>query len=441
MRHNWDDAAPPPRSNAQPMPRHASQAGGGMPMPPRSTVPPARPNTYAHYEQATPKQEPMPPQNQPRDEQILRRVDGTPISTRGRLERPRPARRALPEQQQQQHVTAEVRIERTAYAPALSPYDADVVIEMPKSPKPTYTPPRAAAPQPTSVSPIHQPSAPIRQGLPTRQAPPSISSTVPPRPERQEQRSISEAVPPMPTEEQILLSPGMCPACRGAGYLRLEVPIGHPAFGRAVPCTCKEEQLAQRRRVELWKLSSLDAFQEMTFDRFNMTVPGTREAWEAAKRYAADPDGWLVLSGSCGSGKTHLAAAIANMQLELGTLVLFNVVPHLLDHLRSAFAPHSETTYDALFEKVCQAGLLVLDDLGAEHSTPWAQEKLFQIINHRYMYRYPTVITTNLELINDLDDRVRSRLTDIGLVRHVRVEATDYRPHHVPPRRTARPLR
>ena len=231
------------------------------------------------------------------------------------------------------------------------------------------------------------------------------------------------------------LAPNVCPLCYGAGYVRKDVPMGHPAFGKAVACQCKEADMERRRREELWKLSSLSAFQEMTFTTFNPKVQGTREAWDVARHYADDPDGWLVLSGPCGSGKTHLAAAIANHQFQQGTLVLFAVVPQLLDHLRAAFAPSSETTYDALFQKVCEAGLLVLDDLGAEHTTPWAQEKLFQIINHRYMYGVPTVITTNLELINDLDDRVRSRLTDISMVRHMRLSAADYRPHHTPPRK------
>src|SRR5262249_22333796 len=95
-----------------------------------------------------------------------------------------------------------------------------------------------------------------------------------------------------------------------------------------------------------------------------------------------------------------------------------------------------EITYDALFDRVRHAGLLVLDDLGAENGTAWATEKLFQIINYRYNYRMPTVITTNSRLLSHMDERIRSRLADRGLVRWVAIEAADYRDRHAggPPR-------
>jgi DNA replication protein DnaC len=243
-----------------------------------------------------------------------------------------------------------------------------------------------------------------------------------------------------PDSEPFLEMPDVCPICKGAGFVRLDVPYGHPSFGRAIMCTCKERVLEERRRESLWKLSNLDAFQEMTFETFNPRVAGTREAWEIARRYADDMTGWLLFSGTYGCGKTHLAAAIANVRFQQGWLVLFTIVPKLLDHLRAAFSPQSETAYDALFEKVCEAGLLVLDDLGAEHSTSWAQEKLFQIINHRSMYHLPTVITTNVDF-RELDPRVASRLSDIGLVRRVHITADDYRPHHVPSRGSGRSQR
>ena len=85
-------------------------------------------------------------------------------------------------------------------------------------------------------------------------------------------------------------------------------------------------------------------------------------------------------------------------------------------------APY-ELTYDEMFDTIRQVEMLVLDDLGAQNSTPWAADKLFQIINHRYNYRMPTVITTNHKLHAQLDERVRSRLSDSSLVRQVELTA------------------
>ncbi|HEX9057700.1 MAG TPA: ATP-binding protein [Ktedonobacterales bacterium] len=226
----------------------------------------------------------------------------------------------------------------------------------------------------------------------------------------------------------------VCPLCGGVGFVRQEVPLGDPSFGKPVPCECKERQLEERRRSDLRRLSSLDPFLDKTFDTFDPRVQGVREAFDAARTFAANPDGWLILSGPTGVGKTHLAAAVANYQLAEGNSVFFSVVPELLDHLRAAFAPGSEIPYDELFDRVRESGLLVLDDLGAENSTPWATEKLFQLMNYRYNYRMPTVITTNARLFTQMDERLRSRLSDISLTRHAVIKAQDYREH-----RTRRP--
>ena len=224
--------------------------------------------------------------------------------------------------------------------------------------------------------------------------------------------------------------PDACPLCHGAGYVRLDVPVGDPAFGQAVACSCKERLLEDRRLSDLRRMSSLDAFRDKTFATFEDSLPGMREALEVARRYAEDPHGWLVLSGGYGVGKTHLAAAIAHERLASGQSVFFSIVPDLLDHLRAAFAPSSETPYDELFDKVREAGVLVLDDLGAENATAWATEKLFQIINYRYNYRMPTVVTTNNRLLAHMDERIRSRLSDRSFVRNVAIESGDYRERH-----------
>jgi DNA replication protein DnaC len=231
-------------------------------------------------------------------------------------------------------------------------------------------------------------------------------------------------------------APGVCPLCHGAGYVRLDVPVGDPAFGQAVRCQCKEQQIEERDRSNLRRLSNLDPFRDKTFETFDAALPGLHEPYDIARNYAEDPMGWLVFRGNYGCGKTHLAAAIANVAEQNGIPVVFGIVPDLLDHLRATFAPTSDTPYDALFDKLREVQLLVLDDFGAENSTAWATEKLFQLINYRYNYRMPTVITTNHKLLAHMDERIRSRLSDLGLVRHVVIEAADYRERH-----TGRPSR
>jgi len=234
----------------------------------------------------------------------------------------------------------------------------------------------------------------------------------------------------------------VCPLCHGAGYLRQDLPVEDPNFGKAVKCRCKEREATEKHRLELGRLAKLDSHRDQTFETFDETVPGVLEAYRAAQHYAEDPQGWLLLSGPVGCGKTHLAAAIGNVCLKRNSLVIFSTVPELLDHLRTAFAPSNELPYHELFDRIREAELLVLDDLGAEHSTAWAGEKLFQIMNYRYEYRIPTVITTNSDpLKTDFkapDERIQSRLRDAGLVRRCRIEARDYRPRNVPPKQVRR---
>ncbi len=216
----------------------------------------------------------------------------------------------------------------------------------------------------------------------------------------------------------------VCPLCRDLGWLTPQVPVGHPDFGQVVACRCQDVRTAEERSERLRRYSNLGHHSRLTFDTLgpqgHADDPESRRlfstAFEAAFAYSEAPAGWLVLAGAHGSGKTHLAAAIANRCIEGGRPVFFVSVPDLLDHLRASYSPTSDIGYSDLFEQVNEAPLLVLDGLGSQSATPWAQEKLQQIFNHRAIGELPTVITTATDF-GDLDPYLASRIMDPRLSR------------------------
>ena len=225
-----------------------------------------------------------------------------------------------------------------------------------------------------------------------------------------------------------------CPFCHGAGYLRSDVPLGDPEFGKLQVCVCRRARVAEAVRDRLFAISHLEELTHLTFESFkprgrkglgDLQANSLEMAYNQARHYAESLNGWLVLQGGYGAGKTHLAAAIANYAVGMGVPTLFLTVPDLLDTLRFAYNDN-DTSFEERFNDIRNARLLVLDDFGTQNATGWAQEKLFQIVNYRYINKLPTVITTNLTL-EEIEPRIRSRLVDPELVTHSRMNATDYR--------------
>ena len=321
--------------------------------------------------------------------------------------------------------------------------DSDRILELPRrSATPTRRASLAAADAQPPIPPAadaleiaERPAAPARGQMSGRLSTPlplrEVAQSYLAGQTRKPTPRVAAQTAPARHAEKSKRDPNVCPHCGGTGWVRLDVPVGDPAFGKAIACSCKEQQQEDQRRSDLRRLSSLDPFHDKTFDTLDLrTAPGLEEAYRVAREYAEQPWGWLVLRGGYGCGKTHLAAAIANYRLAAGSPVFFSIVPDLLDHLRSAFAPTSDLTYDALFDRIREVELLVLDDLGAENGTAWATEKLFQLINYRYNSRMPMVITTNNRLLSHMDDRIASRLSDVGLVQNVQIDAPDFRKRH-----------
>ena len=225
-----------------------------------------------------------------------------------------------------------------------------------------------------------------------------------------------------------------CPLCGGLGYLRRDLPVGHPEFGRLQVCSCRHGEISRRIHKRLFELSNLSELEQLTFENFQSRgriglrpaqADSLETAFNQARIFAERLEGWLLLQGDYGTGKTHLAAAIANFAVGIGVPTLFLTVPDLLDALRFAY-DDPEATFEQRFEQIRSAPLLVMDDFGTQNATPWAQEKLFQILNYRYINRLPLVVTTNL-MLEEIEGRIRSRLEDPELVTRAVIRVPDYR--------------
>lgn len=227
-----------------------------------------------------------------------------------------------------------------------------------------------------------------------------------------------------------------CLTCSGNGWA---ADRENPLDVRLVKCSC----LARAQSSE--RLEALAGrYGPQTFATFDTSQPGVMDAYSTAMAYAAAPEGWLILTGPYGCGKTHLAQGIAAAAIERGMAATFTTVLDLLNGLKATFTHRRE--YDQndgeyvvppppIYVQIARyraVPLLVLDDLGAEKPGAWVSEVLFTLLNDRYQRSQPTVVTTNLDLDSDaalehLGGRIVSRLSDAGLVERVALRAGDYR--------------
>lgn len=237
--------------------------------------------------------------------------------------------------------------------------------------------------------------------------------------------SSSPSAPPTLEEDA-------CPACGGMGWLREDLPAGHPQFGQLMPCeTCGQVHRQRIARFDRHSSRRGRALRQL-FRNFDPSGPAAAvtEADNAAMTFAAVPAGWLVLHGPKGNGKSHLAAAITNYLIdERGTAALFLTAPDLLRSLRQeiqASVQGRSGESSAMLDAVQEVPVLILDDLRAQRWTEWAEEQLFLLLDFRYRLELPTVVITNEEL-ETLPSRIYSRLGDRALWRVVHNPAPDYR--------------
>jgi DNA replication protein DnaC len=146
-------------------------------------------------------------------------------------------------------------------------------------------------------------------------------------------------------------------------------------------------------------------------------------------------DQGLILSGSVGVGKTHLAVSILKGLTERGFGCLFYEFGSLLKEIQDSYNPNTKTSELTVLGPVLSADVLVLDEFGASKPTDWVRDTMAHIINTRYNDRKLTIFTTNYpdERANEreetLEDRIGTRLRSrlYEMCRTVTVTGKDFR--------------
>lgn len=193
------------------------------------------------------------------------------------------------------------------------------------------------------------------------------------------------------------------------------------------------QNFAKKREIEkLFSISNLgERFSKSTFESF-LDRNGSETAYKIAMKYVKTFKEWngesLMIWGDPGNGKTHLAAAIVNELSEKGYIVVFQSVPELLQRIRSTFNSENKENETQIMRALLECDLLILDDIGAEKTTEWVEEKLFNIIDGRYRKELPTLYTSNLqpkELQNQVGKRSYDRMVETSLT--VENKAESYR--------------
>lgn len=220
----------------------------------------------------------------------------------------------------------------------------------------------------------------------------------------------------------------ICPKCFGAG---MEIVEGKGARR----CDCQKQQTLSK---QLNKVRIPARYADCNFNTYQTLTPSQEAAFKYAYTLATEfpaVERGLLLTGSVGVGKTHLAVSILKALTERGFKCLFYEFGALLKEIQDSYNPRTQASELKILMPVLDAEVLVLDELGASKPTDWVRDTMAHIINSRYNDRKLTIFTTNYldERQNDreetLEDRIgvrlRSRLFE--MCRTVSVGGEDYR--------------
>jgi len=158
-------------------------------------------------------------------------------------------------------------------------------------------------------------------------------------------------------------------------------------------------------------------FKLKTFDNYTVDLPAQKKVLEVSKCFAEnfpkcqEKGTWIAFLGKCGTGKGHLAASIVQYVIEHhGVSALYIKLIDIVSRIKSDWNKE-----EAVIKKLREVDLLVIDEIGVQFNTEAERLILYRILDHRYEYLKPTIITSNhnlTELEKIIGQRIISRLYD-----------------------------
>lgn len=202
------------------------------------------------------------------------------------------------------------------------------------------------------------------------------------------------------------------------------IPYKKDGLCFAKECECRAKEIAESR---LRFANIPELFRELTLKTFRADIYREPEsvvkinlACNIVKRYLANFEemeaagmGLYLVSHTKGSGKTRMAAGIANELMAREKQVKFAVSSAILKEIKDTWHEGSDYTESRLIDQLCLTEVLIVDDFGAEKISDWVNEKFYQILNERYVRRKVTIFTSNEKLCESkYDERIISRLKE-----------------------------